>query len=301
MKKILIVSSLALVTLLSACKKDYLETQPTDAVSSAGAFLTTDNAKIALNGIHRILYSQHYATQSQGGQSATMIYSDFLGEDVINTTTGNGWFIAEHRWQGHRNANSAMNYFWYAFNYEIIGNANQIIANIDNATGPEGDKNLVKGGALFYRAWSYFNMVQAFGPRFDAAGANDGLAIPLILTTDVQVKPRNTVAEVYAQINKDVDDAIALLAEASPRPNKSYQDVKTAQGLKARIALTQQNWEVAADMANKARQGYTPMSAAQLTSGFNDISNPEWMWGMVQQADQQTYFYSFLPNGFGRT
>lgn len=294
MRKIFLnITVLYLVLMFASCKKDYLETAPTDAVGTGNAFLTTENAKIALNGIHRILYSQHYSTQSEGGQSANMIFSDMMGEDLVNTTTGNGWFIAEHRWQAHRNANSAMCYFEYAFYYEIIGNANQIIANIDNATGPDADKKLIKGNALFYRAWSYFQMIQLFGERFDATKPNDGLGVPLVLTPVVEIKPRNTVAEVYVQINKDIDDAMVLLSTSTNRPNKSYQDLKVAQGLKARIALVQQNWAVAADMANKARQGYAPMAASLLTAGFNDINNAEWMWGIAQQADQQTYFYSF--------
>jgi len=277
-----------------SCKKDYLETKPTDAASSASAFTTTGNAMIALNGIHRLLYSQHYSQQDEGGQSANMLYMENLGEDFINTTTGNGWFITTYRWTAHRSATGTVPFFNYAFYYEIIGNANQIIANIDAAVGTDADKKQIKGEALAYRAWSYFQMIQLFGKRFDATGTNTSDGLCLVLTPALTPLKRSTVAEVYAQINLDLDNAITALTTATPRANKSHLNLSVAQGLKARVALTQQNWTVAANMALAARTGYTPMTAAQDTAGFNDYTNPEWMWGSYQQADQTTYFYSFF-------
>jgi hypothetical protein len=47
-------------------------------------------------------------------------------------------------------------------------------------------------------------------------------------------------------------------------------------------------------MAAAARTGYSPMSATQYMAGFNDYTNPEWMWGSRQVSDQTTYFYSFF-------
>jgi hypothetical protein len=36
------------------------------------------------------------------------------------------------------------------------------------------------------------------------------------------------------------------------------------------------------------------MSNAQYQEGFNDVANPEWMWGSDQADDQQTFFHSFF-------
>src|SRR5688500_98536 len=128
MKKLLIKSILVIAGLavfLPACRKDYLETSPTDAVSQDDIFKTTTNAWNAINGIHRSLYIQYNGQQDQGGQSKNMIDMDMLGEDLVNPTTGNGWFIATHRWQSHRNENSASSpYFNFQFYYDIIANAN---------------------------------------------------------------------------------------------------------------------------------------------------------------------------------
>ena len=61
MKKILIIfiGIFAVSTIFTACEKEFLDTYPTDQVSSNAAVLTTDNAMTALNGIHRALYVRY--------------------------------------------------------------------------------------------------------------------------------------------------------------------------------------------------------------------------------------------------
>ena len=292
MRNILIIITCSLL-FFSSCKKEYLETAPTNAVSEADVFKTTANAWAAVNGIHRMLYQQWNGNQDQGGQSANMIYMDNLGEDLVNTAQANGWFISGYRWLDHRNVNHRNTFFNYQFYYQIIANANMIIANIDKAEGSDADKKAIRGQALAYRAWGYFQMVQLFGKRFDKAGTNDSPGVPLVLTPGKEPTPRSSVAQVYSQINKDLDEAITNLAGYS-RANASHININVAKGYKARVAMAQQNWTVAAQMASEARQGFTLMSTSQYMQGFNDYGNPEWMWGSHQQSDQTTFFYSFF-------
>jgi hypothetical protein len=167
-----------------------------------------------------------------------------------------------------------------------------IIANIDNAEGPQSDKDEIKGQALAYRAWAHWNLVQLFGQRFEAGGANTQLGVPIVTEPIIEGGPRNTVAEVYAQVNTDIDDAIALLKTS--RTAKSHININVARGIKARVAMTQGIYSVAAQQARLAREGYPLMSQTQILEGFNNIDNPEWIWGSKQQDDQQTFFASFF-------
>lgn len=279
---------------LAACSDDFLEKTPTDIVSPETVFATTDNAYAAINGMHRQLYRQWYSRQAEGGQSANMIYMDALGEDYVFTGNGSGWFRAEYQWIAHRNATAAILRFNYGFYYAFIGNANQIIVNIDNAEGPVEDKNFLKAQALTYRAWSYFQMVRLFGERYEKGGDNSGLGMSLILEPTEGAVPRNTVEEVYAQINKDLDEAIDLFGSAVSRPDISHLDIHVAKGIKARVALEQQDYSVAAKNAREAREGFPMMSQEEVMSGFSDFTNKEWIWGIHQRDDQPTYFYSFF-------
>lgn len=284
--------------LFTSCKKEFLDTFPTTAVSAADAVKSTQNAWAALNGIHRIMYTQ-YDAQPQGGVGAIGIIRDLMGEDEIYTRpNGRLDFVGHIRWIDHRNVNSGNTRFVYRLYYRLIANANVLINGIDAAEGPQADKNYIKGQALVYRAWAHFELVQYWGERFAAGSPNSGLGVPLLTQNTLEPQPRATVAEVYTQVNKDLDDAIQLL-EGYVRTGtalKSNFDKRVAQGIKARVALAQQNWDVAATMAAAARTGYTLMSNADYLSGFNSTANPEWMWGSVQIADHNTFFWSFFAS-----
>ncbi len=290
----------ALTVFLSSCGKDYLQTYPTDQVSAESAFTTTANAMQALNGIHRIMYTQ-WANQGEAGEASMNINRDMLGEDLVMTSSGNGWYNTTYQWLAHRSETNATAYFPWRMYYRFIANANMIINNIDKAVGPDADKKAIKGEALCYRAWAHFQLVQLYGKRFDKTTANDNPGVPIMLTNNFDGQERNTVAEVYTQINKDLDDAITNLTGYA-RANRSHFNVAVAKGIKARVALTTQNWADAVTFAQQARGSqslgtgttFSLMTNTQYKAGFNDYTNPEWMWGSTVIPDQTTYFYSFF-------
>ncbi|WP_026956171.1 RagB/SusD family nutrient uptake outer membrane protein [Algoriphagus vanfongensis] len=285
------IAALALAFSTFGCADDYLDTVPTDAVSSESVFTTTQNAMTALNGIHRSLLLR-YDSQGQAGEGAVMIMREVLADDVVMTTTGNGWYVSISRWQNHILETSGDVRFVWRFYYKIIGNANLIIANIDEADGPQEEKDEIKGQALAYRAWAHFNLVQLFADRYDFAGGNSQLGVPVVTEPITEGGARNTVEEVYTQVNADLDAAIALLDES--RNFKSHLNINVVNGIKARVLLTQGKYAEAATFANDAREGYSLMSEADLYGGFNSYDNAEWIWGSHQVDDQQTYFASYF-------
>lgn len=277
---------------MGACKKDYLQTEPTNLVDTKAIFTTTANAMTALNGIHRSLYMQ-YSRQEEGGQGAVNLNIDYMGNDLINTVSTTAFGV--HKWVTHRNATTLNNVYLYTFYYRIIQNANMIIDNIDAAEGFEADKKQIKAEAFAYRAWAHFCLVQVYAKRYDKAGNNTQAGIPIRNDSNLDAgRPRSSVEEVYAQINMDLDQSIVLFNGATERKFKSHLNLNVAKGLKARVALTQGRWDVAAKNAAEARTGLSLMSTADYLKGFNSIGNTEWMWGSMQQEDQTTYFYSFF-------
>lgn len=293
-KKYLGYFSLIFALLLSSCEEAYLDTTPTASVDAGSAYATTKNASAAINGIYRSFVVRYLSSQGHSGHPAMMIILDHLGEDVlIGTTSGaTGWHANESRWVAHRTDVDRMSQFPWEMYYRIIGNANIGIANLDKAVGPAADRNRLKGEALALRAFGYFNLVQLYGKRYDAAAKpNAQLGVPLVLEPSTVGIPRNTVEEVYTQINKDLAAAAALLTNS--RLNKSHINLSVVKGLQARVALVQQDWANAAKFAAEARAGYAPMSASLYESGFSDISNSEWMWGFDHLEDQSEFFGAF--------
>jgi len=278
------------IIVLGSCSDDFLSKKPTEFVDYDGATKTTENLMTLLNGIHRSLYN-NYEDQSQTGLGSLMQQVDIAGDDVVFPIT-NGWFLAVYNWSALNNENSSEVRFPYRTYYKIIRNANTIITATDAAIGTTADKNIVKGQALLYRAFCHFQLVQLYGKRYVNGEANSQLGVPLVLSVGNENLPRATVEEVYSQINKDLDEANILLA-GYVKPNNSHLDLKVAQGLKARVALTQGNWQIAADYANKAKYGLNLMAIADYGTGFNDFNNKEWMWGSHVNEVQTQYFGNF--------
>lgn len=289
----LVVGFSAVLLLNSACKKEYLETRPTTAVDASSVLASTTNAITALNGIHRSMYMA-YGNQGIFGQGSIMIYNECMGEDYVFSGQSNGWFLGVYRYLDHRNANGGSTFPWQ-FYYRVISNANVLINGVtDQTPGLEIDRNFVKGQALAYRAWSYFNLIQFYGKRFVKGDANANPGVPLVLVPSIEGLPRSTVADVYRQINADLNAAETLLSNARARSDKSNLNVNVVRGIQARVALTQQEWALAASKAAAARTGFGLMTGAQQLEGFNSWTNTEWIWGSQQIDDQTEFFTAYL-------
>lgn len=294
-KNILSLIVIAAIT-FSSCQKEFLDTFPTTSVAAADALASTQNAIAALNGIHRVMYTQ-YDAQGQSGEGACNLFRDYLGEDIVfplaNGSTGHLTWV---QWQNHRNVSAGDMRFVYRFYYRLISNANILINGIDAVPGSATDKRMIKGQSLVYRAWAHFQLVQLWGERYKVGGNNTQLGVPLLLINTLEGLPRSTVEQVYTQVNKDLDEAITLLTgyTRTGTAAKSNFDVNVARGVKARVALVQENWDLAATNAIAARTGYTLMTNADYLKGFNDINNSEWIWGSRQISDHNTFFFSYF-------
>ena len=275
----------------TGCDKDWLDEQPTDAVAADAATSSTENLFAVINGIHRLMYERQ-GSNGRGGYSAMMIQHDALGEDLVMNAQANGWWISMASWNDHTNATDAdLRHGWRVM-YQVINNANRIIAGAEEAVGDEAMRDAAVGQAYAYRAFAHYFLVQRHAARYDWEGGNDQQGIPLILEPTTEGVAPASVEEVYAQVNADLDQAILLL-EGFGRPTKSHIDQSVALGLKARVNHTQGNWETAADYAVQARAGYPLMDSVAYTSGFNDYSNDEWMWGGYYNEEQGSAFTNF--------
>jgi starch-binding outer membrane protein, SusD/RagB family len=298
MKKILILASF--FSILTGCKKEYFDVGPTGSVDEGAIFTTTGNAANVINGVYRYLYSR-FDAQNTPGHGGVMLMLEFMGEDLHQAVAtwyspGNG----TGGWVNHRNASYGYVAYPFRLYYRCIGNVNGIIDNIANASGPDADKNRLRGEALTMRAWSYFNLVQIYAKRYAAGSVNSQLGVSMPLTASETQLPRSTVEEVYTQIDKDLADAIAAFATASAPPSgpqlKSHLNLKSAWAIRAKVALTKQDYVNAATYAQQVITlgGHSLMTNAQYQAGFNDLSNTEWIWGAYVQDDQGDTFGSFM-------
>jgi hypothetical protein len=299
MKKILLIALPLFVLATVGCKKDYLETRPSTAATEEQIFSRFSAVSAALDGIYKELFAFNVGGGSHAdfGQKSVDLQLDLMGNDMVVHSQGYGWFNTSYQYShwGSAADGSSSYYIWYRF-YDQIKQANKLINNVDGVTDATvAQKESVKGQALGIRAYSYFYLINLYQQTYKGNETKPGVPI---YTQDTTVgKPRGTVQDVYNLIIADLTQAENLL-NGKTRASKKEVDVKVVQGIRARVALIQEDWATAATYANKARQGFTLMTTAQYTatSAFSSLANPEWIWGSPIPAAEATIYASFFSH-----
>lgn len=282
--------------LVSSCAGDYLDTAPTDSTGATDAVGTTANAMKALNGIAKIMTTQHsYFGGGFAGENNIMIqYESYPSENYNYNYYASGWSSIFNQ-ELHTRTNSIYDaYAWYYY-YTIAGNANTILANIDNAEGTEAERNFVKASALTFRAYAFEKLVHYYCWRWQDSnnGASQGIVLRLDESTGGQGYA--TLAETYAQIYKDLDEAIMLFEQSGMDRNASQvwmPNINVAHAIYARAALTKQDYTKALTEAKLARQNYPLMSNAEYHAGFCNPTS-EWIFGSFGSAQENNWYWSY--------
>lgn len=291
---------LASATLLASCGSDYLETKPTASVSSTEAVATTDMAYKALNGIARCQTTQHYAySQGFAGENAIMrLYENLPSQNYNYNYYASGWTPIHNQTFHNRTSTIYDAYAWYYY-YQLIGQANRIIAHIDAATGSDEDKKFIKASALAFRAYSYEKLIHYYCYRWQ--DSNNGASQGVVLRLDESTgdAPFATLAETVAQIYKDCQEAITLFGESGidrPASEVWIPNVNVAHAVYARAALFSQDYQTAVDQAKLAKQGYPLMSNDSYAAGFCEPTS-EWIMGSYGDDSENNWYWSYGTQG----
>lgn len=291
---------LASATLLASCGSDYLETKPTASVSSTEAVATTDMAYKALNGIARCQTTQHYAfTQGFAGENAIMrLYENLPSQNYNYNYYAPGWTPIHNQTFHNRTSTIYDGYAWYYY-YQLIGQANRIIAHIDAATGSDEDKKFIKASALSFRAYSYEKLIHYYCYRWQ--DSNNGASQGVVLRLDESTgdAPFATLAETVDQIYKDCQNAITLFGESGidrPASEVWIPNVNVAHAVYARAALFSQDYQTAVDQAKLAKQGYPLMSNDSYAAGFCEPTS-EWIMGSYGDDSENNFYWSYGTQG----
>ncbi len=291
---------LASATLLASCGSDYLETKPTASVSSTEAVATTDMAYKALNGIARCQTTQHYAfTQGFAGENAIMrLYENLPSQNYNYNYYASGWAPIHNQTFHNRTSTIYDAYAWYYY-YQLIGQANRIIAHIDAATGSDEDKKFIKASALAFRAYSYEKLIHYYCYRWQ--DSNNGASQGVVLRLDESTgdAPFATLAETVAQIYKDCQEAITLFGESGidrPADQVWIPNANVAHAVYARAALFSQDYQTAVDQAKLAKKGYPLMSNDSYAAGFCEPTS-EWIMGSYGDDSENNFYWSYGTQG----
>jgi len=263
MKKILKYTLIYSIISLSSisCNRDLLDPQPQTSVPDVGAFDTESRISSQLLSVYQGLKAGNF----YGGRF--VVYGDIRGENFLNQTsnlvTGSDvWAL-----NPTNSATAVVGLWQYA--YETINRANIFIAGMqeigNNVVGPEVGNGYIAEAKLI-RALSYFSLLQYYArPYADGNGNNPGLPLRLTPITGPGESDmaRSSVAEVYAQILTDLNDAENGLAltNGSEYNNTTRAHRNTAIALKTRVYLTMQDYPNVITEANKIVSSDAPFTA----------------------------------------
>jgi tetratricopeptide (TPR) repeat protein len=137
--------------------------------------------------------------------------------------------------------------------YQQVFYSNIVLEGLDKIVTNESNRkewNSLKGSALFYRSFAFYNLLQVFAEPYRKGGNNDDAGIPLHLKSDVNIRPgRGTVQEGYRQVLQDLQQAAELLPDR--QSVKSRPGKVAAYALLAKTYLLMGDYEQAAGYATK--------------------------------------------------
>ncbi|WP_426489759.1 RagB/SusD family nutrient uptake outer membrane protein [Hymenobacter sp. 102] len=231
-------ATLLTLGLLTGCGKDFLYERPNDQVTDANFYRTANDAIQATNAIYGELITA-------GQYNAALWGLGDIGSDISTTGGGGGGDGIEYQQLDFYNiptTNPVANRLWGSC-YVGIGRANIVLQKVPAMSIDAAIQKRCIGEAQFLRAKYYFDLVRAYGD------------VPLLTTppatlNDVNI-PRTPVAQVYAQIEKDLTDAIGNLPTSYSGDDIGRATKWAATGLLAKVYLTENKL---ADAATRARE-----------------------------------------------
>lgn len=250
---------------LPACKKSFLDVDPQAQQPAVTFWKTQDDATKAVNSIYANLRSWEntafpaLAVESIAGDDAEKGSSandaSYLnGFDAFTVTSTEGQL------QG----------FWTG-QYQNINLCNQVLDNIPAINMDPSLKARYLAEAKFVRAYSYFRLVRAFGD------------VPLRLNVPKDASefniPRTAKAQVYAAIEKDLNDAASILPQTYAAIDKGRATKGAALALHAKVAMYQQKWADVLSLTNTV-----------MTMGYGLVPNYEQSFRLNNENSVESVF-----------
>ena len=281
MKRFIYNTAVALGVLLGASSCDgFLDRIPTDSVVSESAMATLADAEVVANGLYTDL--KYYTMYG----SYIPYMGDMRGDNLYPTNaSGTGRTIYTLEYEPVQSTYFGM---WQNY-YTTIMRANTLIANIETipvmSSADQAKKDDILGQALAIRALCHWDVARLYGyPYMKDNGASLGAVVLTEVVAPSESKlPRNTVAETYAQVEKDLTLALTKLSKSK---NDGHFNYWAARMLQAKVALYKGDWQTA----------FTAASEVVESSPYRMVPNSEYLayWG--KQCDDESVLEFLVTN-----
>lgn len=286
-KYIKFASALVLAFAMNSCDEDkILNLTPVNNISNDASYASPSLIKLSVVGMYNAAQlGQYNTTNPNGGRgyvwgAAFVQQGDNRGEDVVNLAA-----FYQFTYQATYDPSTANNTYYWVDGYRLINRCNLVIEGVTGAIA----KGVVSaavgndyiGQAKFLRAITHFELLTYFARpyNFTPAASHPGIVyreVGIDTQTEVDaelLKGRNTVAECYAKVIADLDDAETKITQAA---DKSLATKNAVIAFKTRVYLHQRNWDKVVAEGSKPLAGIA--LGAQPEVPFitaTNLTNPE--------------------------
>ncbi len=249
-----------------------------------------------VDDLQRLLDNRQIMNQSSSGGYSEMIADNYYVPNNIyqqlNAARGTDRYTLNYAWA--LNA-EAIPVFWDATYRGPIYYSNIVLdhlANINNIPEDSNEIKTIKGAALFFRAFAFYNLAQLYCQPYSV----EYLSLPgivLRLTSDAAVidRKRATIKETYDKIITDLKEAAAISPENITIPTRPGQTA--AYAALARVYLSMREYEYASQYANLALQ------QQNILLDYNDrmpLANPRFQNFNPEIIFDDVAYSALLPN-----
>lgn len=295
MKKV--ITSILLAVLLASCD-GYLDTVPDNRMELDNADKITKILVSAYPDHSPILIAEMSSDNIRDNGAQYDIYGQVTQEAYLwKDQTSEEQDCVKELWQSC---------------YAAITSANQALEAIQKLDNPTS-LNPQKGEALMCRAYAHFTLANIFCQVYNPSTASQTLGIPYMRRTVNEIAPsdeRGTLAETYANIEKDIEEGLPLINDGIYTVPKYHFNKKAAQAFAARFYLYAQQWDKVITYAN-AVLGDNPASKLRSWQAFS-LLDTDWdtrsnayisakeECNLMLQTANSTWPYVFGPYAMAR-
>ncbi|QCR22251.1 RagB/SusD family nutrient uptake outer membrane protein [Pontibacter sp. SGAir0037] len=242
-----ILPAIACTLTLTGCGDDFLDRQPlgryTEDDLTSGSLesqVFAAYAGLRNEGVGGLPFIAVHNIRSDDADKGSSVSDGIDAENIFDNFQYNkDFWLINNYWTGH---------------YNLISLSNNVITAANELENPDQATLVNRAEAKFLRAYAYFNLVRAFGE------------VPLInfrVTEESQANvPKSTVAEIYAQIDADLQEASAVLPASWDARFTGRLTNYAAHALHAKTYLYRQNWGAALTSAKMVIGGPYSLNAS---------------------------------------
>lgn len=255
-----------------------------------------------MNAVLILPISVHY----DFGYPAMMHMRDVMTGDMPIVSSNYDHFNSWESCQSIGESYLTSQFTWWYYS-KLLQTANLTIGAIDPETENPLNKQFL-GSGYAYRAMALLDMARLYeylpcektdpkvagNPYMDGVTNVTGYTVPIVTENMTEAEgranPRVTHEAMMEFLINDLDKAEQYI-NAQMRTSKTMPNLACVYGLKARAYMWDEDYAKAREYARKAIDAHgagtvtTRDQWLSLTTGFNDLSTPSWMWGQQLLSD----------------